>query len=89
MAPEDEIPRSESIQYVTGEIWINNSRENEELGPQDWKRSVFIPVLKKDNTKECSNYHTIVLISHASRGFPSGSAVKNLPAMWEMQETRV
>ena len=62
MAPEDEIPRSESIQYVTGEIWINNSRENEELGPQDWKRSVFIPVLKKDNTKECSNYHTIVFI---------------------------
>ena len=34
--------------------------------PQDWKRSVFIPVLKKDNTKECSNYHTIVFISHTS-----------------------
>ena len=35
--------------------------------PQDWKRSVFIPVPKKGNTKECSNYHTIALISHASK----------------------
>ena len=35
--------------------------------PQDWKRSVFIPVLKIGNGKECSNYHTIVLISHASK----------------------
>ena len=33
---------------------------------QDWKRSVFIPVSKTGNTKECSNYHTIVLISHTS-----------------------
>ena len=32
---------------------------------QDWKRSAFIPVLKKGNAKECSSYHTIVLISHA------------------------
>ena len=35
--------------------------------PQDWKRSVFIPVPKKDNVKECSNYHTVALISHASK----------------------
>ena len=35
--------------------------------PQDWKRSVFIPSPKKGNTKECSNYHTIALISHASK----------------------
>ena len=33
--------------------------------PQDWKRSVFIPIPKKDNAKECSNYCTITLISHA------------------------
>ena len=33
----------------------------------DWKRSVFIPVPKKDTAKECSNYHTIALISHASK----------------------
>ena len=35
--------------------------------PQDWKRSVFIPIPKKGNAKECSNYHTIALISHASQ----------------------
>ena len=35
--------------------------------PQDWKLSVFIPIPKKDNAKECSNYHTIALISHASK----------------------
>ena len=34
--------------------------------PQDWKRSVFILIPKKGNAKECSNYHTIALISHAS-----------------------
>ena len=32
--------------------------------PQDWKKSVFIPIPKKGNAKECSNYHTIALISH-------------------------
>ena len=35
--------------------------------PQDWKRSVFIPIPKKGNAKECSNYHTIALISQASK----------------------
>ena len=35
--------------------------------PQDWKRSVFIPVPKKGNPKECSNYRTIALISHTSK----------------------
>ena len=35
--------------------------------PQNWKKSVFIPVPKKGNGKECSNYHTIALISHASK----------------------
>ena len=35
--------------------------------PQDWKRSVFIPIPKKGNTKEYSNYRTIALISHASK----------------------
>ena len=34
---------------------------------QDWKRSVFITIPKKSNPKECSNYHTIALISHASK----------------------
>ena len=35
--------------------------------PQDWKRLVFILIPKKGNTKECSNYHSITLISHASK----------------------
>ena len=35
--------------------------------PQDWKRSVFIPIPKKGSAKECSNYRTIALISHASK----------------------
>ena len=35
--------------------------------PKDWKRSIFILISKKDNAKECSNYHTVALISHASK----------------------
>ena len=35
--------------------------------PQDWKRSVFIPIPKKGYAKECSNYHMIALISHAGK----------------------
>ena len=35
--------------------------------PQDWKRSVFIPIPKKGNAKEYSNYYTIALISHANK----------------------
>ena len=35
--------------------------------PEDWKRSVFIPIPKKGHAKQCSNYHTIALISHASK----------------------
>ena len=34
---------------------------------QDWERSIFIPIPKKGNAKDCSNYHTIALISHASK----------------------
>ena len=43
------------------QIWKTQQR------PQDWKRSVFIPIPKKGNAKESSNYHTIVIISHASK----------------------
>ena len=35
--------------------------------PPSWKRSVFFPISKKDNAKECSNYHVIVLISHSTK----------------------
>ena len=38
--------------------------------PQDWKRSVFIPIPKKGNAKECSNYRTTALILHASKVMP-------------------
>ena len=36
--------------------------------PQDWKKSIFIPISKKGNAKECSDYHTIMLISHTKQG---------------------
>ena len=38
--------------------------------PQNWKKSVFIPIPKKGNAKECSNYHTTALNSHASKVMP-------------------
>ena len=49
------------LHSICQEIW------NTQQWPQDWKRSVFIPIPKKRNAKECSNYHTIALISHASK----------------------
>ena len=49
------------LHSICWEIWKS------EQWPQDWKRSVFIPIPKKGNAKECSNYCTIALISHASK----------------------
>ena len=49
------------LHSVCQKIWKTQQR------PQDWKRSVFIPIPKKDNAKECSDYRTIVLFSHASK----------------------
>ena len=49
------VPYSVCQQIWTAQQW-----------PQDWKRSVFIPIPKKGNAKGCSNYHTTALISHAS-----------------------
>ena len=48
-------------------IWICQQIWKTQQWPQDWKRSVFIPIPKKSNTKECSNYRTIALISYASK----------------------
>ena len=45
---------------------------------QDWKRSVFIPIPKKGNVKECSNYRTIALISHASNAQNSPSQASTI-----------
>ena len=50
---------------VLHSIWQQIRKTQQWL--QDWKRSVFIPIPKKDNMKECSNYHTIALISHARK----------------------
>ena len=47
--------------------------------PQDWKGSVFILIPKKGNAKECSNYHTIALISHASKAQNSPSQASAIP----------
>ena len=49
------------LHSVCQQIWKT------QLCSQDWKRSVFIPIPKKDNAKECSNYCTIALTSHASK----------------------
>ena len=49
------------LHSICQQIWKTQQQ------PQDWKRSVFIPIPKKGNAKECSNYCTIALISHASK----------------------
>ena len=49
------------LHSVCQQIWKTQQR------PQDWKRSVFIPIPKKGNAKECSNYHTVALISYANK----------------------
>ena len=49
------------LQSICQQIWKTQQ------WPQDWKRSVFIPIPKKGSAKECSNYQTIVLSSHASK----------------------
>ena len=49
------------LRSICQQIWKTQQR------PQDWKRSVFISIPKKGNAKECSNYCTVALISHASK----------------------
>ena len=49
------------LQSICQQIWKTHQ------GPQDWKSSVFIPIPKKGNAKECSNYQTIALILHTSK----------------------
>ena len=53
-----------SVRGDTAKCWVGMKTQQ---WPQDWKRSVFIPIPKKGNAKECSNYRTIALISHASK----------------------
>ena len=59
-----QIPKDDAVivlQSICQQIWKTQQ------WPQDWKRSVFIPNPKKGSAKECSNYHTIALISRASK----------------------
>ena len=59
-----QIPKDDAVKVlhsICQQIW------KIQQWPQDWKRPVFIPIPKKGNAKECSNYHTIALISHASK----------------------
>ena len=58
--------RAESS-YSTFKVRRGDLIQGKEQWPQDWKRAVFIPIPKKGNAKECSNYHTIALISHTSK----------------------
>ena len=58
------IPKDDSVKVlhsICQQIWKTRQ------WPQDWKRSVFIPIPKKGNAKECSNYCTIAFISHVSK----------------------
>ena len=48
-----------ALHSICQQIW--------KIQPQNWKRSVFIPIPKKGNAKECSNYYTVELISHVSK----------------------
>ena len=60
----DELLKDDAVKVlhsISQQIWKTQQ------WPQDWKRSVFLPIPKKGNAKECSNYFTIVLISHASK----------------------
>ena len=48
-------------------VCLGNEQRKTQQWPQDWKRSVFILIPKNGKAKECSNYHTIALILHASK----------------------
>ena len=56
-----QILKDDAVPSICQQIWKTQQR------PQDWKRSIFIPIPKKDNAKECSNYCTIAHISHTSK----------------------
>ena len=60
-------PRIEAGSPTLQTDFLPSDKWKTQQWPQDWKRSVFIPVLKKGNAKECSEYCTIALISHASK----------------------
>ena len=62
-----QIPKDDAVKVLHSIIWKTQQIWKTQRWPQDWKRSVFIPISKKGNAKECSNYRTIALISHTSK----------------------
>ena len=59
-----QVPKGDAVKVLHSihrQIWKTQQR------PQDWKKSVFIPIPKKGNAKECSNYRIIALVSHVSK----------------------
>ena len=70
------------LQSICQKIW------NTQQWPQDWKRSVFIPIPRKDNAKECSNYCTIALISHASKFRKLSSGYRTGKCQYSFQHQR-
>ena len=72
-----QILKDDAVPSICQQIWKTQQR------PQDWKRSIFIPIPKKDNAKECSNYCTIALISHTyqSNAWKSPSQTSTVQCM--------
>ena len=66
------------LHSICPQIW------NTQPWPQDWKRSVFIPISRKGNAKECSNYHIITLISHASFSLEKEMATHSSVLAWRI-----
>ena len=66
------------LHLISQQIWKTQQ------WPQDWKRSVFIPIAKKGNAKECSNYHIIALNSYASteKGIATHSSILVWKIAW-------
>ena len=71
-----------NILHICQQIW------KAQQWPQDWKRSVFIPIPKKGNAKECSNYHTIALISHSGFRKGRGTRDQTVNIHWIMEKAR-
>ena len=59
-----QVPKGDAVQVLHS---VCQQIRKTQQWPQDWKKSVFIPIPKKANAKECSNYQIIMLISHASK----------------------
>jgi len=64
---EEALPQTKLVEVMEFQLSPCQQIWKTQQWPQDWKRSLFIPLPKKSNAKKCSNYHTIALISPASK----------------------